>query len=62
MLSKTELPYVVGGAPAGVKEPAEDGGGPAGVVEGFEAPNANKLLDFLGGVDGAGLEEYSGNE
>lgn len=29
--------YDAVGAPAGVKEAAEDGGGPAGVVEGFSA-------------------------
>jgi hypothetical protein len=49
-----------GGGPAGVNDPDDDGGGgPAGVVEGFEAPNENRLLplfDFLSGVNG-GLEE-----
>jgi hypothetical protein len=40
-----------------VKDPADDGGGgPAGVVEGLEAPK-KRLVDFLSGVDGAGLEE-----
>jgi len=47
---------LVGGAPAGVNEPAEDGGGPAGVVEGLFAPNEKDLFVFLSGVEGAGLE------
>jgi hypothetical protein len=51
---------MVGGAPAGVNEPTEEGGGPAGVVEGFVAPNEKRLLVFLSGVEGAGLELYSG--
>lgn len=46
-----------GGGPAGVNDPVDDGGGPAGVVEGF-APNEKALVDFLSGVEGAGLEEY----
>lgn len=55
-----ELPNVEGGAPAGVKDLAEDGGGPAGVVEGFEAANEKMLPPWpgrLSGVDGVGLEE-----
>lgn len=53
-----ELPITEeGGGPAGVNEPDDDGGGPAGVVEGlFES----RKPYFLPGVDGAGLDEYSG--
>ena len=55
-----ELPYDVGGAPAGVNEPVDEGGGPAGVVVGLlEAPKEKRFDCFLFGVDGAGLEEYS---
>jgi hypothetical protein len=49
-----------GGRPAGVNEPPDEGGGPAGVVEGFDAPKEKALYEFLFGVDGGGLEEYSG--
>lgn len=42
--------------------PVDEGGGPAGVVEGFEAPNENRLLPLLGLLSGVagGLEEKSG--
>lgn len=49
--------YEADGAPAGVKEAAEDGGGgPAGVVEGLSARNEKPVpRPNLSGVDGAGL-------
>jgi hypothetical protein len=48
--------YESDGAPAGVKEAAEDGGGPAGVVEGLSARKEKPVpRPFLSGVDGAGL-------
>lgn len=59
-----ELPrYDSDGAPAGVKEACEDGGGPAGVVEGQSPRNEKDIpfLDFLSGVDGAGLESGTMN-
>jgi hypothetical protein len=54
----TELDKKVSdGAPAGVKEAAEDGGGPAGVVEGsFPKSEFPPPLEFLFGVRGAGLD------
>lgn len=50
-----------GGAPAGVKDAADEGGGPAGVVDGWFAMLPNDSFLFLSGpgppgVDG-GLEE-----